>query len=461
MHDGQKCLCFHFKLKALGYKGTTLTLAAYIEHPKGSGVNDTNGKYCSSDGKVVSSIRCSCTYESSIWDDLKIYLPHSEIHPLPGNNTYYVRAIVLSGKTKIAETYCDGFNMDGGAKRETSEREKSSGSSGDYSKTGGSSGGTYGKPIVERPKVSSDPVTFYNVWIEKDVRHGDAICLAVHANFSVNDFKGKRAEVGVMFKDNKGNFLKDINKRFFDTDNNIWVSGQTDKSKYYDVTFDDFTLYIPINEIHGHKGNQNYTAVLFVKVRDKWYTSPVQPVFSMYQDDDYVQCHKCHGEGKVKCALCNNGQKVELRQSPFFPYPLVRHVVNCDYCKGTGKSNCAFCNGSGILSKTLSENMKKSSERPIYSAPSIPSTVPSPSPSAPTTAEETRQIKCTWCNGHGLVRKNYRCPLEGSHECNRQKCPECGDIHCTHETSHQRCPSCDGTGYKKQKKVRGEWINVF
>lgn len=113
MYNGEKCTCFHFYVNAVGCKGRQIEVVAYVEHPKGAGVEDLNGKYRTSDGKVCTSTKSTASYDDSEWKDFKLYLPNSEIHPLPGENTYYVEALLWSGGKVLDRTYLDSFSMTG------------------------------------------------------------------------------------------------------------------------------------------------------------------------------------------------------------------------------------------------------------------------------------------------------------------------------------------------------------
>ncbi|MDE7387113.1 MAG: hypothetical protein K2N28_08270 [Muribaculaceae bacterium] len=118
--DGQKCLSLHFRLLVSGLKGEYIKVTAYFESPKDVGLPDTNGNYCTKNGKVCVSKSDDATYDNTKWTDFTLNIPNDEIHALPGKHTYYVEALLWHKGTVLARTYCDTFTMTG----ETSGQQK-------------------------------------------------------------------------------------------------------------------------------------------------------------------------------------------------------------------------------------------------------------------------------------------------------------------------------------------------
>lgn len=126
--NGQKWCTFHFKVNVIGLKGKEIKVIIYIEHPKGTGVPDLNGSYKTYDGKVSANGTGTPGYDDTIYNDFVVNIPNSEIHPLPGENTYYVEALLWYGDKVLDRTYCDTFTMSGPSKSPA----RNSGSSGVY-----------------------------------------------------------------------------------------------------------------------------------------------------------------------------------------------------------------------------------------------------------------------------------------------------------------------------------------
>lgn len=110
MTYGEKCLCAHFKVNAVGLKGKEIKVSIYLEHPKGTGVPDLNGRYKTTDGYVANTETSISDYDNCVWNDFDVHLPYSEMHPLSGTRTYYIRALLWYGDKVLASTYCDAFS---------------------------------------------------------------------------------------------------------------------------------------------------------------------------------------------------------------------------------------------------------------------------------------------------------------------------------------------------------------
>ena len=61
-------------------------LIAYFNYQDGSALEDYNGKYCTSGGKVCASSEFSPKYSSSNYNDFKIFMPYSELHMGKGSS---------------------------------------------------------------------------------------------------------------------------------------------------------------------------------------------------------------------------------------------------------------------------------------------------------------------------------------------------------------------------------------
>lgn len=124
MVNGVKSMRLHFKVNTHGMKGRSAKVILYFETPKGTGVPDRNGRYCTKNGKVSASDTGTATYENSVWEDFQVSIPNDEIHPLPGKHTYYIEAILFDGSKVLGRTYCSTFDMTGSA-ASSSDRQPS------------------------------------------------------------------------------------------------------------------------------------------------------------------------------------------------------------------------------------------------------------------------------------------------------------------------------------------------
>ena len=307
---------------------------------------------------------------------------------------------------------------------------------------------TFSKNIFSQSQV----VEIKNVWIEEDIRYNNKMCLAIHCNFVVNQNKGNKIEIGALFKDSNGNWLTDINNKYGDSDGYVWVSSDG-RCNYYDTEWKDYVLYIPNTEIHCRKGRNQITVVVYVYAKKKWYKSKICPTFTKLENEDYIRCPSCNGHGRRKCWNCNGiGYAQKMVQSKFPPYNFISTFGICDICTGKKNIECSQCYGSGMITKKSSQTYIS----PQSSGQYVPTT-----PNNKTNNEEVkrRTVKCTWCNGTGLILKYDGCRVMSFHDCVNVYCQQCATSHCKSNTIHQHCVSCDGTGERKQIFYDGKWID--
>ena len=75
-------------------------IVAFLESPKGVGVNDMNGRFCTSDGKVSVGKDFGTRQSSASFKDLKLIIPMEELHITDVSREYYIRVGVFDYKTK-------------------------------------------------------------------------------------------------------------------------------------------------------------------------------------------------------------------------------------------------------------------------------------------------------------------------------------------------------------------------
>lgn len=313
---------------------------------------------------------------------------------------------------------------------------------------------------------ADDIVNFKNVWLEHDVKRDNAICMGIHVKFSVDDNKGKKVDVGVLFKDENGNFLQDINNRYTDSQGLVWVCSTSGKCTYTSSLFNDYTIYIPTSEIHGKKGKHNYTAVVYVKAKGTWYKSPITASFSLNQQYDYERCYACQGDGYKTCTTCNNlGMTLQVVQNRFPPYNYSRTYASCQICGGKKKINCVSCSGNGYKVK-YETNYNSYANSNNYGSSYNGSNNYNYVQETP----KTREVPCTECNATGLVVKknNFGDACQCSNgsplaiTCyNKTKCYTCQQIHCPGIASHETCHNCKGVRTITEEYRNGSWYRKY
>lgn len=94
IQNGEKGMKVHVAFDISGMKGQNCKAIAYFDHPKGTGVKDRNGRYCTTGGTVCSTTNFTPGYPNTTYSDLAIFIPNSELHLLSGKRTYYTRVFI-------------------------------------------------------------------------------------------------------------------------------------------------------------------------------------------------------------------------------------------------------------------------------------------------------------------------------------------------------------------------------
>lgn len=75
-------------------------IVAFLESPKGIGVKDTNGRYCTSDGKVSVGKDFGTRQKSASFKDFQLVIPMDELHITDNTKDYFIRVGVYDYKTQ-------------------------------------------------------------------------------------------------------------------------------------------------------------------------------------------------------------------------------------------------------------------------------------------------------------------------------------------------------------------------
>lgn len=75
-------------------------IVAFLENPKGVGVKDTNGRYCTSDGKVSVGKDFGTRQSSASFKDFQLIIPMDELHISNTYKKYFIRIGVYDYKLK-------------------------------------------------------------------------------------------------------------------------------------------------------------------------------------------------------------------------------------------------------------------------------------------------------------------------------------------------------------------------
>ncbi len=75
-------------------------IVAFLESPKGIGVKDTNGRFCTTDGKVSVGKDFGTRQTSASFKDYQLIIPMEELHITDSSKEYYIRVGVYDYKSK-------------------------------------------------------------------------------------------------------------------------------------------------------------------------------------------------------------------------------------------------------------------------------------------------------------------------------------------------------------------------
>lgn len=126
-------MVLHFDLRVHGCKDQSMPVIAYFYNSDGTKLADTNDCYCTTDGQVSTSTQIKPRYDSSLWEDFTLSIPLSELHPRPGENSYYVDIEVHKNKKSIGHiSKACSYKLKGSSSNSHSSGSSyASGSSGD------------------------------------------------------------------------------------------------------------------------------------------------------------------------------------------------------------------------------------------------------------------------------------------------------------------------------------------
>ena len=84
--DEKKGMMIHVKFDVKNALGKNGKVIAYFNFQDGKALDDFNGKYCTTEGHVCASKKFSPKYNSSSYNDFKIFMPYSELHMGSGSS---------------------------------------------------------------------------------------------------------------------------------------------------------------------------------------------------------------------------------------------------------------------------------------------------------------------------------------------------------------------------------------
>lgn len=189
---------------------------------------------------------------------------------------------------------------------------------------------------------------------------GGRKCLSLHFRVNVKGLKGEIIEVIAYFESPKGKGVPDKNGKYSTKKGMVCVS-ETDDATYESTRWNNFTLNIPVDELHALPGKNTYyvEALLWHKntVLARTYCDTFIMTGATKKSEDRSS-HSGHSHGSVymtkkwvensskygfvEVKLYSNGMK---KNSFYGLCPNCRGTSLCGMCYGMGV--CSFCSGQG------------------------------------------------------------------------------------------------------------------
>lgn len=90
----------HFFLQTDGLKDVPMSAIAYFDEPKGIGVKDTDGHWCTTSGTVAIWADFTPIYEISVWSDFWFFVAYEDVHIKDYSKTYYCHVFICDKQGK-------------------------------------------------------------------------------------------------------------------------------------------------------------------------------------------------------------------------------------------------------------------------------------------------------------------------------------------------------------------------
>ncbi len=314
---GEKGMRVHTKFHTYSMKDMTGKVVVFFYHQDGSPVKDLNDNYRTTDGNVSCSDKFSPTYENSLYEDFKVFIPYSEIHMLPGEHSYKCYAAVYSNSLGKYISNSDWTYFTGTGVKEV-QKIFPEGKSFSFASDDGNN-------LFITFVINNNNEQQATVWVDysrTELYHWD-YNTSDGLGFNGYDLKPVQEIIGYDFF---GNPIKS----FF---SGKYTTTRNDNSFILQADYSSLVLngkYYKRVETKKYYGGGNYYSG-----GNNYYNSGSSS--SSSSSSTYQTCTECHGSGY--CTLCHG------RGYTFNSYS--GHDDQCPRCFGNGR--CFMCRGSGHL----------------------------------------------------------------------------------------------------------------
>lgn len=114
-NQGRKGMMIHIRMDVNGYRGREIHVAAYFKNTKtGKQLVDKDGRYKSVSGNVSVGERTTVRYDSSHWDDFRLFMPYDQFHITSGKANIDCWVEVFYNSRSLGSSWTVNLNYDSG-----------------------------------------------------------------------------------------------------------------------------------------------------------------------------------------------------------------------------------------------------------------------------------------------------------------------------------------------------------
>lgn len=225
--DGKKGMRIHTAFKVYSMKGVSGYLQLKFQKRDGTPLMDINGAFDHEDGSVAAFRQINPGFDTTVYEDLDIFIPYDELDLSPGD--YELRADV------------DVIYEEGGLVGHLTFFEFD-----------------YTKPGSKTTSTTAPSGKFERIWIDYDVNEGGKYGMRIHVKFTVYGMKNLPSYLGLYFKKSDGTRLLTNNTNYRSTDGQVAIYKALDVG-YDPGVFNDLQLFLPYSELSLPSGKYDLT----------------------------------------------------------------------------------------------------------------------------------------------------------------------------------------------------------
>jgi len=218
--NGKKGMLIHTKFNIKKCENIQCSFNIEFFNKLKNPLKDFNKRYANEAGNIAIYQTFMPMYADVIFDDFQTFIPYDELHLSGGKHD-------LIFIVKISDSNNQNYIIN--------------------------SEGTsfyYESPDIDTFKYKGN---IQEIWIDHNIIQNRRKGMLIHTKFNAQKLRGVKCALNIYFYDKQGNPLKDFNKSYHTTNGNVSVH-ENFVPQYDDTTFNDFKLFMPVQELHMTKG---------------------------------------------------------------------------------------------------------------------------------------------------------------------------------------------------------------